>query len=313
MAATLEADRTLLHESDEKFRALSDQSCVGIVTIVDGKITYANERMAQLSGYSVEEILRMHPVDAAVESERARVADYMQKFLAGETTEAKFAYHGLRKDGTVLDIETYNSVMHIGGKRGLIVVNLDVSDRVHAEQELQVLHTQMREQAIHDGLTGIFNRRYLDETLTRELIRAQRVSYPVSVIMGDIDYFKKINDKYGHQAGDDVLKEFARLLKRYCRGSDIPCRYGGEEFLLLMPDSPLDGAVRRAEELRLAMADMRLEYDGSPLGKITISLGVASFPEHGADAKSLLHAADEALYEAKGTGRDRVVVYRRFD
>jgi diguanylate cyclase (GGDEF)-like protein len=174
------------------------------------------------------------------------------------------------------------------------------------------LHRAMQElqqQAITDALTGLYNRRYLYEILPRELMLARRNDKPVAVLMIDIDDFKRVNDTYGHEAGDRVLQETAQLIKAAGRGSDYSCRYGGEEFLLVLPDSPIDGAQLRAESIRAGV--QRLEVvcaDGKRIS-VTLSIGVAVFPEHGADADTLLRVADEALYAAKHAGRNRVVAH----
>jgi diguanylate cyclase (GGDEF)-like protein len=161
-------------------------------------------------------------------------------------------------------------------------------------------------QATHDKLTGLNNRHYMHEWLERELKRATRHGRPLGAIMMDLDHFKRINDEYGHGAGDQVLREVAAALKRSSRQSDIACRYGGEEFLLLMPESPLEATVRRAEQLRGEIAKLDLAYQKRPLGRVTLSAGIAVFPEHGADQDTLLRNADAALYRAKQGGRDRV-------
>jgi diguanylate cyclase (GGDEF)-like protein len=126
--------------------------------------------------------------------------------------------------------------------------------------------------------------------------------------MMDLDYFKRINDRFGHEAGDVVLKEIAALLKSQIRGSDIASRFGGEEFALVLPDATLEAVQRRAEGIRAAIHRLKLEYRGQPLGKITASFGVALAPDHAGDPESLLRASDRALYDAKAAGRDRVVV-----
>ncbi len=168
------------------------------------------------------------------------------------------------------------------------------------------LRETLRDMSIRDTLTGLFNRRFMDESLDRELSRAGRNGLPVSVVMFDIDKFKNFNDTYGHGAGDVLLKELGMFIKHHVRGSDIPCRYGGEEFALIMPDSPLEMAVKRAEEIREAVKHIHASHGTSTLGSITISLGVASFPEHGLGSDEVLRNADSALYRAKETGRDRV-------
>jgi diguanylate cyclase (GGDEF)-like protein len=177
-----------------------------------------------------------------------------------------------------------------------------------ALREVQVLQVQLREQAIRDPLTGLYNRRYLDETLGRELVRAERHDYPVGVIMGDIDRFKTVNDSYGHPAGDEVLRVFGGLLKHSARGSDICCRYGGEEFLLVLFDATLEDTLKRAEQLRAAFAATSVTCETYVI-RATASFGVAVFPEHGRTGETLIAAADAALYVAKDAGRDQVKRY----
>jgi diguanylate cyclase (GGDEF)-like protein/PAS domain S-box-containing protein len=170
------------------------------------------------------------------------------------------------------------------------------------------LRETLRNQSIRDPLTGLFNRRYLEETLERELHRAARGPYPLGIIMLDLDHFKHFNDTFGHEAGDLVLRELGQLLKSHIRGSDIACRYGGEEFILILPEAPLETIRKRAETLRTAVKQLAVKQRGQPLGALSMSLGVALFPEHGANSEMILRAADQALYRAKHEGRDRVVV-----
>jgi diguanylate cyclase (GGDEF)-like protein len=166
------------------------------------------------------------------------------------------------------------------------------------------------EQAITDSLTGLHNRRYLWELLKSEFPRARRKGTTIAAIMIDIDHFKLINDSFGHEAGDLVLATLGALFRRSVRASDVACRYGGEEFALILPEISSENVLRKAEALRQAVKGLALEHRGTPLGPMRISLGVAMFPFHAADAESLLHRADEALYEAKRAGRDRVAVAR---
>ena len=169
------------------------------------------------------------------------------------------------------------------------------------------LRETLREQSIRDSLTGLFNRRFVDEYLVRELSRAQRKSRQISLIALDIDHFKRINDTYGHSAGDAVLQQVGTLLTDHIRDSDIASRVGGEEFLLVLAESPLELAARRAEVVRNAIHELSVEYDDKDLGRITASFGAAAFPEHGHTPEALFRAADEALYRAKNAGRNRVV------
>jgi diguanylate cyclase (GGDEF)-like protein/PAS domain S-box-containing protein len=166
----------------------------------------------------------------------------------------------------------------------------------------------LREQATHDKLTGLYNRHYLNARFEQEVARARRTRSPVAVLTLDIDHFKRFNDDFGHAAGDYVLHELGEVLRHAGRQSDTACRYGGEEFVLLMPDTGCDVATRRAEDIRAAVRNLRLEWEGQGLGNVTVSIGIAMLPEHGADPDSILRAADVALYRAKELGRDRVVV-----
>lgn len=170
------------------------------------------------------------------------------------------------------------------------------------------LREALRNQSIRDPLTGIFNRRYLEETLEREVRRATRFEQSLGVLMLDLDHFKKFNDTYGHDAGDDVLRETAGFLSKCVRAEDVVCRYGGEEFVIILPAANLDATHSRAEDIRLKLRELTLMHQGQLLGRITASFGVACFPDHGATRQVLLEAADAALYRAKREGRDRVAV-----
>ena len=170
------------------------------------------------------------------------------------------------------------------------------------------LRETLRQQSVRDPLTGLYNRRFLEETLDRELSRLERKNLPLSLIMIDVDNFKNFNDTFGHEAGDAVLRDLGGVLQRYVRGSDIACRYGGEEFTVILPEADIDIGRERAEMLRGAARELRLVHDGKSLGAVTLSLGVACFPGHGRRREHLLQAADAALYEAKNRGRDSVVV-----
>ena len=176
------------------------------------------------------------------------------------------------------------------------------------ESELNQALRELQEQVITDPLTRLLNRRYLREYLPRELIRAKRNRGSLAVVLIDIDHFKRINDTFGHEAGDLVLRTLGALLKDGVRASDIACRFGGEEFVVVLLDAAPEGARQKAEAMRAAVGKLDLNYRGESLGRITASMGVALYPDHADDADSLLRAADEALYRAKDSGRDRVVM-----
>jgi len=170
------------------------------------------------------------------------------------------------------------------------------------------LRARLHEQSIRDPLTGLYNRRYLDETMGREIRKATRHQRPVGVIMLDLDYFKQFNDTYGHDGGDTLLRAVGTFLQQHIRGEDIVCRYGGEEFTLILPEATLDSTTRRAREICTGIRRLSIHHNGRALRSITASLGVAAFPEHGPDADSLMKAADNALYQAKAGGRNQIII-----
>lgn len=185
-----------------------------------------------------------------------------------------------------------------------------MADRVGPALANLKLRDALREMALRDGLTGLYNRRYLEDAMNRELLRAERNRTAVSVIMIDIDHFKRFNDKFGHAAGDFVLNAVARTVTTCTRASDIACRYGGEELAIVLSEADLQCARDRAEQIRLAIRDIDLNRLGQTLPPPTASFGVAVYPEDGVTPADLLKAADRALYRAKQEGRDRVCATR---
>jgi len=170
------------------------------------------------------------------------------------------------------------------------------------------LREALRTQSVRDALTGLYNRRYLEEVLEREVRRAARAAQSLGILMIDLDHFKSFNDTYGHDAGDAVLRETGQFLAKGIRAEDFVCRFGGEEFVVILPTADMEASRARAERLRLKMRELAVMYQGKSLGMVTISVGVASFPQHGMSPKELMAAADAALYEAKRGGRDQVAL-----
>jgi len=233
---------------------------------------------------------------------------------ASTQTEIKFQdlYYGLR----VSPVDD-----HFTRFIGWAVIMEDISLRRQAEidlenanrrlksqlEDINLLQDNLQAQVVRDSLTGIYNRRYLDETLTREIAHASRSGYPLSLIMLDVDHFKKINDHFGHKMGDDVIVAISHLLKSQTRDSDCVGRYGGDEFLLVMPEMSRENAFGRAEIWREGIKAMIFQ-EGDTMANVTISIGIAAFPDDGKNVDDLIKAADHAMYLAKEQGRDRTVI-----
>jgi diguanylate cyclase (GGDEF)-like protein len=206
----------------------------------------------------------------------------------------------------------------IGKTIGLLhVVGCDQSTHAFAESVAEhiglalsnlMLRSDLRQLSIHDPLTGLYNRRYMEETLETEIRRAERKGHFIGVIMLDIDHFKAFNDGFGHAAGDQMLRSIGALILDNLRAGDIACRYGGEELLLILPEVTIEAASRRAEDLRAKAKKLDVKHGETPLGPVTVSLGVAVYPAHGTTRDALVASADASLYKAKQEGRDRVVV-----
>jgi len=221
----------------------------------------------------------------------------------------------------IAELEITPLVNQRGRNSGRLIVLRDVTQHKQAEfalhrandrlteqlAENEILQGKLREQSIRDPLTGLYNRLYLEETIERELARAERDGYPVSIIMLDIDHFKYVNDIFGHQAGDLYLAEMGMILRKHSRVSDIVCRYGGEEFLAVLPGMPLEASVPRAEQWRGAIEGLIVKYEGKEV-RATVSIGLV-FYQPGTTAEEVLKAADMALYAAKDKGRNCVAVW----
>jgi diguanylate cyclase (GGDEF)-like protein len=210
-------------------------------------------------------------------------------------------------------LDNINAFFFIVTVGGLVVMAASLRQR-YLEQidrqtrELIENEARLLELSHHDPLTGLLNRRYLEEMFTREILRAARKKYPIGIIMADIDHFKQFNDTHGHAAGDVVLVQVAHFLQAHVRETDFTCRYGGEEFLMILPEATREITQIRAEQIREEIQALKIEYEGKPLETVTLSLGVAMFQEHGSTKEALFNAVDGALYRAKHEGRNRVIV-----
>ncbi|MGE5073921.1 MAG: GGDEF domain-containing protein, partial [Anaerolineae bacterium] len=208
-----------------------------------------------------------------------------------------------RRNGTILSLRDISERKQI--ELELHRMNLRLRRQV---QKISNLHEELKDQAVRDALTGLYNRRYLDETLEREFSRARRAAYPISVIMMDVDRFKKVNDTYGHKAGDRVLRALGEIIRVHVRSGDIPCRFGGEEFVIVMPETSLETAFQRAEQIRTQFHSARF-FKGDQAIVPGLSLGIANYPTHGRSEEKVLHAADVAMYSAKALGGNKSMRY----
>jgi len=267
-------------------------------------VTFANPALERLHGQWPGGVVGRFIWDfMADDTERESLRDYLQWLVRDQPPPTTYFSKNRHADGGVIDVQMDWNYRHgaQGQLQSFIAIVTDITDRQRMQDALQ-------EQAIRDPLTGLFNRRYLDETLLRELHRCHRYGEPMAVAMLDIDHFKHFNDVYGHNAGDAVLRAIGNLLKGFLRAGDIACRYGGEELTVILPGSTIDDARIRLDDLRRAIMQLRVIYNEDDLPTITVSMGIAAAGEQEVDAAALLGRADVALYQAKENGRNRVVV-----
>ena len=316
-AATAAAD---LSASRERLAVATDAAGIGIweLDLATGRLFW-DDWMHRLYGTSSAAFdgkldcwrERVHPDDIG------RMTHEIENVLVADgVLDSEFRI--VRPDGETCHLKVYARVRHSaeGRPERMTGVNYDITSEVRNAEMLTRLNAQLlrqsellRTQAFIDGLTGVSNRRRFDEALAAEWRRCRRDGAPLALLMIDIDHFKRYNDRYGHQAGDECLKAVAGAFReRLSRSHDLVARYGGEEFACVMPDSDIAGALAKAEELRVAVEDLKLPHEDSPTARIvTVSIGVTSrVPDGDATPEDLVAAADAALYAAKNAGRNRV-------
>ena len=295
--------------SELRYRRLFEAAQDGIL-ILDaqtGRITDVNPFLIKMLGYSREEFVerKLWEVGAFKDIKASQEAfGSLQKneYIRYEDLPLR------AKSGKLVDVEFVSNVYLVGGERVIQCNIRDITDRIQAQDALLKSQALLREQSVRDHLTGLFNRRYMEETLERELLRAARKQLSLGIIMLDVDDLKRFNDTWGHAAGDEILRELGSLLLRQVRAEDIACRYGGDEFVIVLPDASREVTRERAELICECAGLFHLQFEGQSLAAVTISLGVAVFPEHGSTSTAILRAVDAALYRAKHEGRSRVVV-----
>ena len=308
----------------EKYRILLDESSDPIFMFdPEGQYLYVNRAFADGVNRKLDEIIHkkiwdVFPKDEA--DKRFAVVKWVFENRETRIIEVRVP----RTDGDRYYITTAKPVLNADGKvTSVICISKEITERKRMEEELrhvneqlsaqlaeiESLHETLREQAIRDPLTGLYNLRFLAESMKREIAQAIRNNAPLSVVFMDIDHFKDFNDTYGHKAGDEVLQALGKILSSHTRAGDIACRYGGEEFMVIMPSAHATEAFKRAEQWRKEFSSMQIFNKGQVLSA-TLSAGVATFPDHGSTDDDIWRAADNALYEAKSAGRNCVIVYK---
>jgi len=291
------------------FRLIAEQ-CSDVVMRVglDERILYASPSCARVLGWDPARLLGTSALDGVNPEDRPRVEQVVSALKAGEAEEARIIYRVNHRRKNEIWVETALRVMRSSETQeidGVVAISRDMTEQKDLQDKLAALATS-------DGLTGIANRRHFDERLAEEWARAKRDGTPLSLLLVDVDHFKKFNDQYGHQAGDACLRTLARILSTQVRRpADLAARYGGEEFALLLPNTDADGCELVGENVRRALRDLGMLHAlNLPSKIVTVSLGGATnMPsERAMDCGSLVAAADRALYAAKDSGRDRLVM-----
>ena len=319
-----------LKASETRYRLLAENisDVIWILDVHIMRFRYVSPSIEKLRGYTVDEVLQQSLSEALTPQSfqllQEKLPTYVQEYLDGNTGFHVNEVEQPCKDGSTIWTEATTS-FHINEATSHLEVygvSRDITERklnerllMQANQELhnhvkkvELLRMELQEQAIHDPLTGLYNRRYLAEYLAHELNRAERENIPISLLMMDVDHFKDINDSYGHKTGDKFLIAIADLLKTNSRGSDIACRYGGEEFILVMSGIETQAAYDRAEQFRTQCTQIYIQYETKSIN-ITVSVGIATYPNHTKMAEDLILKADKALYQSKENGRNRVMIW----
>ncbi len=300
------------------FLRMAEQSPVSIMTANnDGLIEYVNPKFIEITGYTLEESYHQNP--RMLQSGHHPLSFYENLWgtiLAGKD------WHGIfqnkKKNGDLYwEKASISPIFNADNKiTHFVAVKEDITQQREAEQKLQKhikqiedLQKTLKQQALRDPLTDLYNRRYMNEVLKQEFPRAEREKYPISIILIDLDYLKKINDIGGHATGDYALRVLAAQLRIFTRRADTVCRQGGDEFAIIMPKTTSKDAFARTLELHKKMKEITLLYKAGQTLRITFSAGIATYPIHGESSKKILDHADEALYRAKRKGRNRVELF----
>jgi len=292
-----------IHDDQQRFRAIFDQiQDYAIYTLdLEGRIVDWNRTLYRLGGWTAEDVVGKHVSIFFPPTEFDANASGQVLTRASKRGSVEIEGRRVRKDGSVYWGDAVVTALpdQNGHVTGFVVISRDISEQKKREDELLRLATT-------DPLTGAFNRRYGTERLVEAFDRHKRYASPATVLMIDIDHFKKVNDTYGHDVGDIVLQDLAKLLRAQVRAVDMVARWGGEEFLVLMPETPAEPAAVVARRILAAVRATPFAVPGRTIG-LTVSIGAASFTPDIASVDALVKRADTALYDAKSGGRDRLV------
>ena len=302
-----EHKRTLqaLRESESQMATLMD-SLPGMayrsMNDTHWTMKFVSSGCTHLTGYESKELTENRELSFASIIYDEDLADVKQEVSRALEQKRPFEmeYRIRRRDGRIIWVWGQGQAVNIGQQQYLEGILLDINQRKIVEQELERMAT-------HDPLTGLYNRRELEQQLQDELVRARRYDRPIGLLWLDVDHFKRVNDQYGHLAGDKVLRELSRLLQANIRSVDYVARYGGEELVIVLPEVDVNEAMEMAERLRRMVESAKIEVAENQKVNVTVSIGVAAFPVHGREATNLFRNADEAMYRAKQEGRNLVV------
>lgn len=305
--------RINLEASESRFRSLAEASRdVIVLAELNGSRKYVSPAITEMLGWNQEDLVGEYYGHLAHPDDAPKIGEVLQKMREGSET-SPLAYRCRKRDGTYLWLESTARLLRKEENDepyGFVHVLRDISDRKAAEEQMQKAYETVEKLALLDGLTGVANRRLLDQTLAREWISSKRDKSPLSVLLIDVDLFKSYNDCYGHLEGDECLRQVAQRIQTVLRRPlDMLARYGGEEFVGVLPDTSVEGAEAIAEQVRKVIEGCSIPHSCSPYGVVTISIGCATqVPSDASSVSRLLKEADTALYQAKTTGRNRTRV-----
>ncbi len=282
-----------MREAENKYRVLAEDSLIAIYTISDKKITYANHQFSVLTGYAHHELVGMNVFELVYPDDRSLVIEEINRKLNGDEQSSRFEFRAVRKDRSIINVEIYGTVMTQDGKPQIVGSVLDITERKKTENVLI-------DMAYKDPLTGLPNRRFLEENF---IVKNRQMA---ALIFFDLDGFKAVNDSFGHEMGDLLLKEVADRLLSCTRADDILSRMGGDEFIIFLNEIDKEGALKAAQ--RIIDDITQPFYIRSKEIHLTTSIGISFYPDNGKDIETLLRNADLAMYQAKSNGKNGVSI-----